>query len=73
MLLTDSMGRALFEYPNSLKVVTAIVEPSLDSALPDKKLQLERHGYFVANRIDHVKGKKSEHDLAMVLKDSWGM
>jgi len=33
--------------PNSLKVVTAYIEPSLATALPDQKFQFERFGYFV--------------------------
>jgi glutaminyl-tRNA synthetase len=43
--------------PDSLKVVTAYVEPSLASAKPDEKFQFERHGYFVADRVDHQSGK----------------
>ena len=39
--------------PDSLKVVTAVVEPSLAAANPDQKFQFERHGYFVADRTDH--------------------
>ena len=58
--------------PNSLKVVTAIVEPSLANALPDQKFQFERHGYFVANRVDRVQGTKPVFNLAVGLKDSWG-
>jgi glutaminyl-tRNA synthetase len=38
--------------PNSLKVVQAVVEPSLASAKADDKFQFERHGYFVADRVD---------------------
>ncbi|MEO8122699.1 MAG: glutamine--tRNA ligase/YqeY domain fusion protein [Burkholderiales bacterium] len=38
---------------HSLKVVTAIIEPSLAKALPDDSFQFERHGYFVADRVDH--------------------
>ena len=57
--------------PNSLKVVTAIVEPSLANAKPDDKFQFERHGYFVADRIDH-KAEKPVFNLAVGLKDSWG-
>ena len=57
--------------PNSLKVVTAIVEPSLANAQPDDKFQFERHGYFVADRIDHQAGKPV-FNLAVGLKDSWG-
>lgn len=32
--------------PNSLKVIQAVVEPSLASAKADDKFQFERHGYF---------------------------
>jgi glutaminyl-tRNA synthetase len=39
---------------DSLKVVTAYVEPSLASAKGDDKFQFERHGYFVADRGDHA-------------------
>jgi glutaminyl-tRNA synthetase len=39
--------------PDSLKVVTAYVEPSLASAKGDERFQFERHGYFVADRKDH--------------------
>ena len=56
--------------PNSLKVVTAIIEPSLANAQPDAKFQFERHGYFVADRIDHAPGKPV-FNRAVGLKDSW--
>ena len=57
--------------PASLKVVTAIVEPSLAHARPDEKFQFERHGYFVADRLDHTQDKPV-FNLAVGLKDSWG-
>ena len=57
--------------PNSLKVVTAIVEPSLARAQPDEKFQFERHGYFVADRIDHSPNSPV-FNLSVSLKDSWG-
>ena len=56
--------------PNSLKVVTAIVEPSLSNALPDQKFLFERHGYCVADRVDHVQGTKPVFNLAVGLKDN---
>ncbi len=70
----DAGGKDFIESlnPNSLKVVTAIVEPSLANALPDQKFQFERHGYFVADRVDHVQGSKPVFNLAVGLKDSWG-
>nr|WP_295777985.1 glutamine--tRNA ligase/YqeY domain fusion protein [Rhodoferax sp.] len=70
----DAGGKDFIESlnPNSLKVITAIVEPSLANALPDQKFQFERHGYFVADRVDHVQGTKPVFNLAVGLKDSWG-
>lgn len=56
--------------PNSLRVVAAIVEPSLANALQDQKFQFERHGYFVADRVGHVQGSKPVFNLAVGLKDS---
>jgi glutamyl/glutaminyl-tRNA synthetase len=47
----DAGGKDFLESlnPNSLKVITAIVEPSLANAAADQKFQFERHGYFVAD------------------------
>ncbi len=69
----DAGGKDFIESlnPNSLKVFTAIVEPSLESANADEKFQFERHGYFVADRVDHAAGKPV-FNLAVGLKDSWG-
>ncbi len=57
--------------PDSLKVVQAYVEPSLALAQPDQKFQFERHGYFVADRIDH-RADRPVFNRAVGLKDSWG-
>ena len=56
--------------PNSLKVITAWLEPSLASAAPDDKFQFERHGYFVADRVDSKAGALVFNRTTM-LKDSW--
>ena len=56
--------------PNSLKVVTAYVEPSLAAARADDKFQFERHGYS-ANRVAYAEAKPV-FNLAVGLKDSWG-
>ncbi|MDP1654977.1 MAG: glutamine--tRNA ligase [Hylemonella sp.] len=56
--------------PDSLKTVTAYVEPALASCAPDDKFQFERHGYFVADRKDHAKGKPVFNRVTG-LKDSW--
>ena len=42
--------------PNSLTTVQAIVEPSLAKAAPEDRSPFERHGFFVANRREHVPG-----------------
>ena len=69
----DAGGKDYLESlnPDSLKIVTAIVEPSLAHAQPDEKFQFERHGYFVADRVDHSVGKPV-FNFAVGLKDSFG-
>ncbi len=62
--------------PDSLKVITAYVEPSLGAggaiaAQADDKFQFERHGYFVADRVDYS-ASKLVFNRATALKDSWG-
>lgn len=39
--------------PESLSVISAIVEPSLAQAAPESVFQFEREGYYVADRYDH--------------------
>jgi glutaminyl-tRNA synthetase len=56
--------------PDSLKVITAYVEPSLARAQPDEKFQFERHGYFVADSKDHGVGKAVFNKITG-LKDVW--
>ncbi len=69
----DAGGKDFIESlnPDSLKTVTAYVEPSLASAKADDKFQFERHGYFVADRKDHAVGKPV-FNRAVGLKDGWG-
>jgi glutaminyl-tRNA synthetase len=69
----DAGGKDFLQALNaeSLKVVQAYVEPSLAQAAPDQKFQFERHGYFVADRVDHQPGKPV-FNRAVGLKDSWG-
>ena len=54
----------------SLKVMTAFVEPSLANSAPDAKFQFERHGYFVADRIDHT-ANRLVFNRCTGLKDTW--
>lgn len=56
--------------PNSLRVIIAIVEPSLANAKAGQQFQFERHGYFVTDRSDHLPGKPV-FNFAVGLKDSW--
>jgi glutaminyl-tRNA synthetase len=56
--------------PDSLKVVTAYVEPSLSHAKRDEKFQFERHGYFVADLKEHGE-RKSVFNRVAGMKDSW--
>ena len=69
----DAGGKDFIEAlnPNSLKVVTAYVEPSLAAAKPDEKFQFERFGYFVADRKDHT-ASNPVFNRVTGLKDSWG-
>ncbi len=41
----------------SKRVVQAKLEPGLADALPESRWQFERHGYFVADRVDHRAGR----------------
>lgn len=56
--------------PDSVKSVQAFVEPGLATAAADDKFQFERHGYFVADRVDSVEGRPV-FNRAVTLKDSW--
>ena len=57
--------------PDSLKVITAYVEPSLANSTAGQHFQFERHGYFVADRIDQAPGKLVFNRITG-LKDTWG-
>ena len=56
--------------PDSLKVVTAYVEPSLANVPTGSHFQFERHGYFVTDRVDHAPGKLVFNKITG-LKDTW--
>jgi glutaminyl-tRNA synthetase len=56
--------------PNSLGVVTAYAEPSLAHSTAGTHFQFERHGYFVADRVDHAAGHLV-FNKATGLKDTW--
>ena len=56
--------------PRSLRVTQAVLEPTLATARADDRFQFERHGYFVADRVDHTPGKPV-FNLSVGLKDGW--
>ena len=56
--------------PDSLKVVTAYVEPSLAHVPASAHFQFERHGYFVTDRVDHA-GDRLVFNKITGLKDTW--
>ena len=57
--------------PNSKSVITAYLEAGADKAVPDEKFQFERHGYFVADRVDSKPGQPVFNRI-VTLRDSWG-
>ncbi|WP_234087100.1 glutamine--tRNA ligase/YqeY domain fusion protein [Azonexus sp. R2A61] len=57
--------------PNSVRVIAAQLEPSLKDVPPEQRFQFERHGYFVADRVDSRPGAPV-FNRAVTLKDSWG-
>ena len=57
--------------PLSQRTVQAFVEPGLSTSEGDEKFQFERHGYFVADRVDHSAGRLV-FNRTTTLKDSWG-
>ena len=57
--------------PNSKQTIVAQLEPSLRDAKAEERFQFERHGYFVADRVDSRPGAPV-FNRAVTLKDSWG-
>ena len=56
--------------PNSLRVITAQLEPALRAARPEARFQFERHGYFVADRVDSRDGAPV-FNRTVTLRDTW--
>ena len=57
--------------PESYKVISVVMEPSLAGALPEQSFQFEREGYFVADRYDHQAGRPV-FNKTIGLRDVWG-
>jgi glutaminyl-tRNA synthetase len=56
--------------PDSVKTITAQLEPALAAAKPGERFQFERHGYFVVDTGDSAPGKPV-FNRAVTLRDSW--
>ncbi|MFH1818739.1 MAG: glutamine--tRNA ligase/YqeY domain fusion protein [Pseudomonadota bacterium] len=56
--------------PDSVRVIRAQLEPALKDAAPEDRFQFERHGYFVADRVDSKVGAPV-FNRTVTLKDSW--
>jgi len=57
--------------PDAKRVIRAYLEPALKDAKPETHFQFERHGYFVADRVDSKPGVPV-FNRAVTLRDSWG-
>ncbi len=68
----DAGGRDFREVvnPASLTVAKGFVEPSLAALPADVRLQFERHGYFVSDRLEHGLGEPVFNRITG-LKDGW--
>jgi len=74
-LFTEAQPDAVEDYrtvlnPESKKIFSGFVEPSVAAATADVRFQFERTGYFVTDRVEH----SASHpvlNLAVGLKDSW--
>ncbi len=57
--------------PDSLKTITAKIEPALAAAEPGFCCQFERIGYFVSDSKDHRPSVSPVFNRSVALKDSW--
>jgi glutaminyl-tRNA synthetase len=57
--------------PESKRIINAYLEPMLQQALAEERCQFERHGYFVADRIDS-RPAAPVFNRTVTLRDSWG-
>ncbi|MFA7607333.1 MAG: glutamine--tRNA ligase/YqeY domain fusion protein [Rhodocyclaceae bacterium] len=56
--------------PDSMQLIRAWLEPSLRDVQAESRFQFERHGYFVADRLDSRPGTPV-FNRTVTLKDSW--
>ena len=55
---------------DSRRIVRAWLEPGLAGAAAGEHVQFERHGYYVADRLDHASGRPV-YNRTVTLKDTW--
>ncbi|MEK6707465.1 MAG: glutamine--tRNA ligase/YqeY domain fusion protein [Pseudomonadota bacterium] len=60
-----------FLNPHSKEIISAYLEPVLGEVQPEELFQFERHGYFIADRVETKPGKPV-FNRAVTLRDSWG-
>ena len=65
-------GRDFKEFinPESLKTITAYIEPAIKTARSEDRFQFERVGYFVADRYDYSSARPV-FNKTVGLKDNW--
>jgi glutaminyl-tRNA synthetase len=56
--------------PDSIRLITAQLEPALKDAKPEQRFQFERHGYFCADSRDSRPGDPV-FNSTVTLRDSW--
>ena len=56
--------------PDSIRIIRAWLEPALKNARAEERFQFERHGYFVADRVDSKEGAPV-FNRTVTLRDSW--
>jgi glutaminyl-tRNA synthetase len=56
--------------PDSKRVIHAQLEPSLQQTVAGASVQFERHGYFIADRVDSRPGAPV-FNRSVTLRDSW--
>jgi glutaminyl-tRNA synthetase len=56
--------------PHAKRVIRAPLEPAVQNAAAEERFQFERHGYFVADRVDSQPGRPV-FNRTVTLRDSW--
>jgi glutaminyl-tRNA synthetase len=65
----EEAGFVRFLNPDSLRVVNAMIEPSLAEAVPEQRYQFERLGYFCLD--PESRPEAPVFNRTITLRDSW--